>query len=64
MIVNPPSPTASTTRWQTFLAEMTHLLEAEPDNAGAKKAVGEARAELERRYRDSLFGSAWSERNK
>lgn len=59
MIMDPPSASASTPRWQAFLAEMTDLLDAEPDNVAAKTAVAEAKAELERRHRDSLFGPAW-----
>ena len=64
MIIDPPSPIASTPRWQAFHAEMTHLLETEPENVALKKAVADAKAELERRHRDSLFGTAWAERNR
>lgn len=64
MIIDPPSPTASTPRWQAFLAEMTHLIEAEPENVAARRAFADAQSELERRHRDSLFGSAWAERNR
>ena len=64
MITEPPSPTASTPRWQAYLAEMTHLLEAEPQNVAARKGAADARSELERRHRDSLFGSAWAARNR
>ena len=64
MIIDPPSPTASTPRWQAFLADMTHLLEDEPQNVAARKALADAQSELERRHHDSLFGTAWAERNR